>query len=236
VKWALHERAQFISEGSFATQERQGLDAQWDSLATPDAVMIANVAGDTVEAWLRSGCERWELSPTSVTSKAQQCGVTNSYDNPQQLGPDRWAALIGAHAVSPGNCLVLCMGTATTIDALTSSGTFLGGLILPGLDMMHSLLASKTARLGSERGDVVAFPHSTRDAITTGAVRATCGAIEHMRAEMQQAGYGDVTIISTGGAASVFASLCGCSMVLNERLVLQGLVRIGEMTMVRSPS
>lgn len=228
IKWALHESAAFVSEGRFATDSPQLLDEQWTSLAAPDAVVIANVAGDTVEAFLRSGCKRWGLSPIMVKAVAQQCGVRSSYDNPEQLGADRWAALIGAHALVPGNCIVLNMGTATTIDALTGEGGFLGGLILPGLDMMHTLLSRKTARLGMERGEVVAFPHSTKDAMTTGAVRATCGAIEHMRAQMQQAGYDKVSVVATGGAAPTFVSHCGDALQLHERLVMQGLVRIGE--------
>lgn len=228
VKWALHQEGGFTSEGAFGTDESQRSESHWGSLDTPDLVMIANVAGETVEAGLRRGCAHWGLSPVFVSGKTQQCGVTNSYDNPEQLGPDRWAALIAVHALVPGNCLVMCMGTATTIDALTGSGTFLGGLILPGLDMMHSALASKAARLGPERGEVVAFPHSTRDAITTGAVRATCGAIEHMCGEMRRHGHTDVTIVATGGTAPVFSSLCSCSISVYERLVLHGLVRIGE--------
>ena len=230
MKWALHENATFVSEGWFGTDEPDRLDAQWDALAAPSSVVIANVAGDAVSAYLSRGCERWRLSPIWARGRPEQCGVTNAYDDPEQLGPDRWAALIGAHAWSPGNHVVVCMGTATTIDALTSSGAFLGGMILPGFDMMHASLASKTARLGSERGKVVTFPHSTRDAITSGAIRATCGAIEHLCIEMQQAGHDNVTVIATGGAASAFSSACKRSIILCDRLVLQGLVRIGDST------
>jgi type III pantothenate kinase len=234
VKWALYENAAFTDQGWLATNEPQRLDAEWKSLAAPDSVVIANVAGHAVGAYLKFACRRWRLSPTWVSGQAQQCGVSNAYDNPEQLGPDRWAALIGAHVSAPGNCVVVCMGTATTIDALTGNGAFLGGMIVPGLDMMHSLLASKTARLGSERGEVVPFPRSTPDAITTGAARATCGAIEHMFGEMQQNGHDDVSVIVTGGAAPALAAACRFPMVLNDTLVLQGLVRIGEETMSKS--
>lgn len=231
MKWALHEGAGFVSEGWLATDEPEQLDTQWKSLDAPDSVVIANVAGDTVADYLNNSCQRWDLSPTWARGRPDQCGVTNSYDNPEQLGPDRWAALIGAHAGSPGNHVVVCMGTATTIDALTGDGIFLGGMILPGIDMMHALLTSKTARLGPERGEVALFPRSTRDAITTGAVRATWGAIERARIEMRQAGFENVEVIATGGAASAFSSLCKCPMILNHKLVLQGLVRIGESMM-----
>ena len=55
----------------------------------------------------------------------------------------------------------------------------------------------------------------------------------HMRAEMQQAGYDNITIATTGGAAPNFASQCECSMQLHDRLVLQGLVRVGETAMAQ---
>ena len=58
----------------------------------------------------------------------------------------------------------------------------------------------------------------------------------HMRAEMQQAGYDNITIATTGGAAPNFASQCECSMQLHDRLVLQGLVRVGEAAMAQSRS
>jgi type III pantothenate kinase len=236
VKWALYENAAFTGQGWLATNEPQRLDAEWQSMAEPDAVVIANVAGDVVGTYLENACLRWGLFPTWVRGQIEQCGVSSAYDDPGQLGPDRWAALIGAHVSAPGNCVVVCMGTATTIDALTGSGVFLGGMILPGLDLMHSSLASKTARLGSERGEVVSFPRSTPDAITTGAARATCGAIEHMLGEMQQAGHSSVSVIATGGAAPLIATVCRFPLVLNDKLVLQGLVRIGEETTTKSGS
>ncbi|NIO40098.1 MAG: type III pantothenate kinase [Burkholderiales bacterium] len=231
MKWGLHEDAGFVVQGWLATDDVQRLDTQWNSVVALDSVVIANVAGEKVGTWLKRACERWQLQPVWAEGQRQQCGVSNTYDDPKQLGPDRWAALIGARALLPANCVVVCMGTATTIDALTEDGTFLGGIILPGVDMMHASLANQTARLGTGRGGVVRFPRSTRDAITTGAVRATCGAIEYLRNMMQQAGYDNVAVVATGGAAQVFSSACGYPIVLNETLVLKGLVLIGEEAM-----
>jgi len=107
-------------------------------------------------------------------------------------------------------------------------GDFLGGMILPGIELMHVLLNENTARLGPERGESVSFPRSTPDAITSGAIRATCGAIEYMHAEMQKAGHGDVSVVATGGAAPAFVSLYERPVLLRERLVLEGLVCIGR--------
>lgn len=228
VKWAMHQNAAFIHEGWCENGQLDRLEGQWSQLTKPDAVVIANVAGEEIGARLVQCCEQWNVSPTWVKGLAHQCGVTNCYDDPQQLGPDRWAALIGAHALAAGNCVVVCLGTATTIDALTSEGLFLGGLILPGIDMMHAALADRTARLGAERGEPVAFPRCTRDAISAGAFGATCGAIEAMVGQMQRAGHENVGVLSTGGAAAMFDDVCARPMSRHDKLVLQGLVCISQ--------
>lgn len=228
MKWALHEGAGFVTGCAIAHDGLDGLDREWAKLPRPDAVVVANVAGEVVAAHLARGCARWGKSPVWVEGQARQCGVTNAYVVPGQLGPDRWAALIGAHALSIGNCVVVCMGTATTIDALTDKGNFLGGMILPGFDLMHASLTGKTARLGPERGESVSFPTSTPDAITSGAIRATCGAIESMVVEMQNSGRGDVSVVATGGAAPAFVPLYERPVLLRDRLVLEGLVCIGK--------
>ncbi len=228
MKWALHQGPGFVKESACAHADLERIDRDWAKLPQPDAIVIANVAGDVVAAHLEQACLRWGRSPIWAKGQARQCGVSNGYVDPAQLGPDRWAALIGANALSVGNCVVACMGTATTIDALTDKGDFLGGMIVPGFELMHTLLNENTARLGAERGETVSFPRSTRDAITSGAIRATCGALDYMYAEMQRAGHADVSIVATGGAASAFLSKYERTVMLRDKLVLEGLVCIGE--------
>jgi len=228
VKWALHESSGFVREGACAIDGLDVLDLEWDAIAQPDAIVIANVAGEVIGAQIAQACKRRGRLPMWVKGQATQCGVINGYIDPGQLGPDRWAALIGANALSLGNCIVVCMGTATTIDALTGNGEFLGGMILPGIELMHVLLNENTARLGRQRGETVSFPRTTPDAITSGAIRATCGAIEYMHDEMHNAGHRDVAFIVTGGAAAAFVSVYERPVLLRDRLVLEGLVCIAK--------
>jgi len=227
VKWALWHDGVFVAEDWCRTDDIGKLAGQWSSFDRPDRLVIANVAGEEVAEKLTQHGAALGLAPLWARGQKAQCGVTNMYDDPEQLGPDRWALLIGAHALVPGHCVVVGMGTATTINALAADGVFLGGMILPGFDLMHDLLSSRTARLGAERGELKTFPRSTPDAITSGAVRATCGAIEFMYQQMQSEGYRDVSILAAGGAASTFAGACKFPMMVREQLVLEGLVRIG---------
>ena len=228
VKWALHDSGSFVEESVCAHEDLDRLDQAWAKVAHPDAVVVANVAGKAIGDRLAQRCERWGRTPVWVKAQMRQCGVSNGYSEPGQLGPDRWAALIGANALSIGNCIVVCMGTATTIDALTDQGDFLGGMILPGIELMHVLLKENTAKLGSERGKPVQFPRSTPDAITSGANWATCGAINFLHAQMLKAGHHDISVVATGGAAPAFVNLYERPVQLRERLVLEGLVCIGN--------
>lgn len=226
VKWALHDGRQFINHGWVAKADLASLDAQWAALVPPATIVIANVAGEEVGQKLRALSGRWRAVPRLASSMRRQAGVTNRYEDPSQLGVDRWAALIGARSVSTRACVVVNAGTATTIDALSEQGEFIGGLIVPGFELMHDALAANTAGLSAERGEFTPFPIMTRDAITTGAIQALCGAVERIREQMLSAGHNDPELIFSGGAGEVVARHMGRAVRIVDKLVLTGLVRM----------
>ena len=226
VKWALHDGRSFVREGWAMHADLAALDAQWSSLPTPSVIVIANVAGDGIGERLRRFSERWKTAPRWVSSSRSQAGVSNRYDEPSQLGIDRWAALIGARRLSSDPCVVVNAGTAMTVDALTEKGEFIGGIIVPGFDLMHESLAAHTARLSAERGNFTSFPHTTRDAITSGAIQALCGAVERMRDAMLAAGNREPVLIFSGGAGELVARHMGRPVRIVDKLVLEGLVQI----------
>ena len=119
VKWALHDGRSFVREGWAMHADLDALDAQWSSLPTPSVIVIANVAGDGIGERLRRFSERWKTAPRWVSSSRSQAGVSNRYDEPSQLGIDRWAALIGARRLSSDPCVVVNAGTAMTVDPLS---------------------------------------------------------------------------------------------------------------------
>lgn len=226
VKWAMHDGREFVREGWVPRAELDALPAQWSVLPRPSSIVIANVAGDETGRRLRDYSSRWPTPPRWAGSTRSQCGVTNLYNAPSQLGVDRWAALIGARKFSSDACLVVNAGTATTVDALSAKGEFIGGIIVAGFDLMHEALAANTARLSSERGEFADFPRSTSDAITSGAIQALCGAVDRMSAAMRAAGHGEAALIVSGGAGALVARHLGRPVCIAEKLVLEGLVRI----------
>ena len=116
---------------------------------------------------------------------------------------------------------------AADSPALNADGRFLGGLIVPGFDLMRSALAQGTARLPLEEGDYRPLARSTRDAITTGALQALAGAVLRTREAMIEGGHEAPGLLLTGGSAPRLASVLGShTPLLVPDLVLEGLVTI----------
>ncbi|MEO8004814.1 MAG: type III pantothenate kinase [Betaproteobacteria bacterium] len=228
VKWATHDGADFVKEGWCANAGLADLEAQWAALSAPSVIVIANVAGDEAARALTTLAGRWPLEPHWASSRRTQCGVTNLYENPEQLGVDRWAAMIGARGLTTGACVVVNAGTAMTVDALSAGGEFLGGFILPGFDLMQTSLAANTAKLRALPGQFAVFPRTTRDAIASGALQALCGAVDRMRAGMNAQGHADPELIFSGGTGELVAARMGRPTRFADKLVLEGLVRIAK--------
>ena len=183
-------------------------------------VWVSNVAGPAVAQRILDACASRHWRPHFISSQAEQCGVKNGYETPAQLGSDRWAMLLAAWHHAGGACLVVCSGTATTIDALSACGEFIGGLILPGVAIMQSSLRGGTAGLQAANGHYSAFPRNTSDAISSGAIQASCGAIER---QYQRLAMSDAPVLLSGGAATLLQPHLCLPVQLIDNLVLQGL-------------
>lgn len=188
-------------------------------------VWVSNVAGSEVERRIREACALRQWSLHFIASRPGQCGVRNGYQRPAQLGCDRWAALIAAWHHVRRACLVVCSGTATTVDALSDEGVFIGGLILPGVGLMQCSLTGATAQLQEGGGLYADFPGNTADALLSGALQASCGAI---RQQYELLGVADAPVLLSGGAAEVLLPHLHLPAQMMDNLVLQGLLIIAQ--------
>ncbi len=226
-KWALVQGGRWVQQGVVGNTEWIALEHALSVLPLPARILVSNVAGEAMALRLRTVCAKWQRPLEFVSASAEQCGVRNGYEQPERLGSDRWAALIAAWNHLHGACLVVNCGTATTIDAISAQGEFLGGLILPGVSLMQHSLATNTAQLVAERGALQDFPRNTADAIHSGMLRATLGAIRHQFG-LLQARSGTVRCLLGGGAADVVKPHLDLPLERMDNLVLQGLQIIGE--------
>jgi len=227
IKWALSLDNVWVSHGAAPISDAAALQLAFASLPAPKRVVASNVAGDSVAQRLRAACASWGCNVEFITAQAEQGGVRNGYVQPRQLGSDRWAALIAAWQNVHAACLVVNCGTATTVDALADDGEFIGGLILPGLDMMRNSLVAGTAALKAQAGKWDEFPRNTADAIFSGSIQATVGAIVQQHALL---GNPSAPCLLGGGAAGLVQPHLGLPQLPGDDLVLRGLQIIGQGT------
>ncbi len=232
IKWGIRRKEEPVHVGTWDDYGTLAT-AQADELATAaekwprnTRVVLCNVARPEVVATLDALFSARGLIPHWLTATESACGVRNAYSDPRQLGADRWAALIGARSLDIGACLVVCAGTATTIDYLDSDGAFHGGMILPGLGLMRAALASGTAQLTLMEGTPElppevpgVWPRNTHDAIERGCISAQTGAIEHVRRRLPE----KTPLILSGGAAPRLLPHLSVQARLVEKLALEGL-------------
>lgn len=228
-KWVWIDNGRWLRQGVLDNTD----DTAWQQLKTvlaaleaPQKILLSNVAGAATEQRLRELCAVWPCPLQLIVAQAGQCGVRNSYEQAAQLGSDRWAALIAAWHRVHGACLVVNCGTATTVDALSATGEFLGGLILPGMELMQRSLLNNTSQLKLEQGELRDFPRNTADAIASGVMRASIGAIQHQYAML--AAQGGVKCIVSGGAANLILPHLDLAPEQVDNLVLQGMQIIAQ--------
>jgi len=192
--------------------------------------LCANVAGAAAGTLLAEALrDRGGGAVTFLRAEREFGGVRCGYDDPSHLGADRWAALLGARALSDEACLVVDAGSALTLDALAPGGQHLGGWILPGLSMMLAALEARTGDLGSLRlasrsaagGD---FPADTGPAMEAGARLAAVGAVRTARERLETHCEATVHLLLTGGDAVTLGQALSDARRVPD-LVLQGLAR-----------
>jgi type III pantothenate kinase len=227
VKAAVLEDGALRHLGSAPYRARGVADAV-DGLAPQelDRAVVVVVAGPGVFSDLLAWAEGRGIRTERVSASREAAGVRCAYPQPERLGADRWAALVGARARTGEACLVVDAGSAITVDALAADGRHLGGFIIPGLALMAASLHQGTGDLAAfsaasapESGS--GFPTDTRPAIEQGALLAAAGLVRQAAERMPS----PPEILLTGGDAEALAGLIGGASVV-PALVLEGLARL----------
>ena len=159
-------------------------------------------------------------------------GLTILYDNPDAVGADRVVDAAAAYAFYGGPLIIVDFGTATTFEAITAAGEYLGGAIAPGVGVAADALAQRAARLPTV--DIAEPPspigrntvHSMQSGLFYGYVGLVEGMVARFKAEL---GDDNIQVIGTGGLAPLFATATDVLDVIAPWLTLDGLRLIYEM-------
>ncbi|MGA7594166.1 MAG: type III pantothenate kinase [Gallionella sp.] len=240
IKWALANGGGWLCDGAIPTAQAsslaQGIAEQLarrnpaSGLQQIRQIWASNVAGEAGARHIRDIGSAISVPPRFIGACENQCGVRNRYAEPAQLGSDRWAALIAAWHRVQRACLVVDSGTATTVDMLSGQGEFIGGLILPGIELMQRSLASAANQLKSAQGSYVPFPQNSADAIYSGAIQASCGAIERQYNLLDD---DHAPLLLSGGAAQLLLPHLDRQRLVTPPQVVDNLVLQGLLLMAR---
>lgn len=157
-------------------------------------------------------------------------GVPILYDNPREIGADRIANAVAGYEIYGGPLVVVDFGTATTFDAITARGEYLGGVIAPGLEVSSEALFQRAARLS--KVDLVRPEHvigkTTRTSVQAGLIVGSGGLVDRI-IERVEAEMGTLkSVVATGGLARLIAPECQRVTAVDMALTLIGLQRIYE--------
>lgn len=227
LKWALGDLGSLEEMRSVRHHGGLPIDlhATWEQLKPPERILVSNVGGTETAAVLKRACHSyWNREPTFATTESDGYDVTIAYERPERLGVDRWLALIAAHRICRAPVLVVDAGTAVTYDLLLGDGRHLGGLILPGIEMMRDGLRTGT-QIPQVEPQELADPWATDTgtAIAAGSIQAPSALAERLFDRLTDQAGMEPKCILTGGDAERLIPVLRLPFRHEPDLVLQGL-------------
>jgi type III pantothenate kinase len=187
-------------------------------------VVISSVV-PTLTAAYRDMVERYFHFEPVVVEPGIRTGMPVLIDNPAELGADRICNAVAAYALVGGPLIVVDFGTATTFDAISHKGEYLGGVIAPGVQVSAQALSAAAARIPKVE---LAPPktvigkstvESVRSGVVLGAAAMVDGMTERLRFELK----GEAQVVATGGLAPMVLEQCNTKARYEPTLTLIGL-------------
>lgn len=157
--------------------------------------------------------------------------MPNLYNNPSEVGADRIANGIAAFHKYRTALIIIDFGTATTFDAISEKGEYLGGAISPGIGIAAEALflkASKLPRVEIFQAPEAVIGRDTAASIKSGIIFGYAGLVDGMVRRMKTELSGKVTVIATGGLAPLLMDTAESIEAVEPDLTLEGLRLIGE--------
>jgi type III pantothenate kinase len=194
-----------------------------------DGLIVSSVVPTVTETY-RLMATRYVDAPSIVVEPGTRTGIALRVDNPREVGADRIVNSVAAYHLYGGPAIVVDFGTATSFDAVSGAGEFVGGAIAPGVATSADALVEKAARLPEVETITppAAIGRSTVTALQSGIVFGAAGQVDAIvRRISRELGPG-VTTGATGGLATSVLEACETLDHHDPWLTLKGLRLIWE--------
>ena len=226
-QWRLATHADRTSD-EYSVLIRQLIgDADVHGIAISSVVPRATAA-------LRDMATRYFGFPPVVIEPGVRTGMPILTDDPKEVGADRVVNAIAAYDRYGGPTIVVDFGTATTLDAVSAAGEYLGGAILPGIEISMDALFARADRLSRvelvEPRNVIG--KSTIESLQSGAVYGFAAQVDGICERMEDE-LGECTVVATGGLSPLIARFTSRVDELDPWLTLHGLRLVFERNTAR---
>ncbi len=200
------------------------------SPAQLEGVCVASVV-PTVGGRILQACQTYLHLTPYVIDHSTSTGIQIKIDDPRAVGADRIVDAVAVQQLYGGPACIVDFGTATTFDALSAHGEYLGGAIAPGIGISADALTSRTAKL--PRVDLTAPPSvigkNTVHAMQSGLLFGYVSMVEGMVGRFEHILGQDMKVIATGGLAEIIAAQTPVLNIIAPWLTLDGLRILWEM-------
>jgi len=178
-----------------------------------------------VSTTIRQAMEKVTGQKPLMVGPGVRTGLNIKVDNPASVGADLIVAAVAAVRDYPAPLIIIDMGTATTMTVVDRNGNYIGGVIIPGLQVALDSLVNRAAQLTKISLEVP--PHvigrNTLNCMQSGSLYGTAamidGMIDRMEAELGE----PATVVATGGLARFVMPLCNHEIQMDDGLLLKGL-------------
>ena len=217
----------------YAVWLHQLLELEGFAKADVSAVIIGTVVPRALHNLEVLASKYFHAEPLIAGQGRAEWPLELDVDEPQNVGADRALNAIAAHARHPGDLIVIDFGTATTFDVVSATGAYTGGIIAPGINLSLDALvnaAAKLPRIAIEAPATNSVVGRTTESqmligIYWGYVAMIEGLVDRLKAEIGR----PVTVVSTGGLASLFDKHTDVFDVIEPDLTIQGLSLLHDM-------
>ncbi len=188
--------------------------------------VISSVVPSSVRI-LNDFCERYlKLTPLWINPASVKTLMPILYKNPNEVGADRIVNAVAAYDKYKSALIIIDFGTATTFDAITEKGEYLGGAITPGVMISSEALFQRASRL--PRVEIFKAPErvigdDTIESIKSGIIYGNAAMVDGMVARMKAEMNANPKIIATGGLAPLIAGVSLTIETVDQSLTLDGL-------------
>jgi type III pantothenate kinase len=193
-----------------------------------DAVIIGTVVPRALHNLEVLAQKYFKVEPVIAGQAPADWGVELDVAEPRSVGADRVLNAIAAHAIHKGDLILIDFGTATTFDHVDAGGAYKGGIIAPGINLSLDALvtaAAKLPRIAIEApgGNLSVIGRTTEDQMHIGIYWGYVAMMEGLVARMREEIGRPVTVVATGGLATLFDRHTDVFDAIEPDLTIQGL-------------